>query len=116
MMSHYSHVRKQARRAALDRLCEKTASGDGDTAQPTAQLNQDGAEPFSQVIERNGGDDETRTRDLCRDSVAWIGFTTTYKTAGTAKVPLSRTRHQDLWVGLWVGNSAIKKPARFGQR
>jgi hypothetical protein len=50
MMSHYSHVRKQARRAALDRLCEKTASGDGDTAQPTAQLHQDGAEPFSQVI------------------------------------------------------------------
>jgi hypothetical protein len=71
MMSHYSHVRKQARRAALDRLCEKTASGDGDTAQPTAQLNQDGAEPFSQVIERNGGDDETRTRDLCRDRAAF---------------------------------------------
>jgi hypothetical protein len=23
---------------------------------------------FSQVIEKNGGDDETRTRDLCRDS------------------------------------------------
>jgi hypothetical protein len=43
---------------------------------------------------------------LCRDSVACIGFTTTYKTAGTVKIPLSRTRHRDLWVGLWVGNSA----------
>jgi hypothetical protein len=24
--------------------------------------------PFLQVLERNGGDDETRTRGLCRDS------------------------------------------------
>ena len=40
-----------------------------------------------QVIEKNGGDDETRTRDLCRDSLAGIGFTTTYKNAGTAKIP-----------------------------
>ena len=43
-----------------------------------------------QVFEKNGGDDETRTRDLCRDSGALIGFTTTYKTAGTAKGRLSR--------------------------
>jgi hypothetical protein len=39
---------------------------------------------------KNGGDDETRTRDFCRDSGALIGFTTTYKTAGTAKGRLSR--------------------------
>jgi hypothetical protein len=52
---------------------------------------------------KNGGDDETRTRDLCRDSVAWLGFTTTYKTAGTAKLRVSRTRRRTLWVGLWVG-------------
>jgi integrase len=39
---------------------------------------------------RNGGDDETRTRDLCRDSGPLLGFTTTYKTAGTAKGRLSR--------------------------
>jgi hypothetical protein len=38
----------------------------------------------------NGGDDETRTRDLCRDSGPVIGFTTTYKTAGTAKSRVSR--------------------------
>jgi len=30
-----------------------------------------------QVLEKNGGDDETRTRDLCRDSAAGLGFTTT---------------------------------------
>ena len=69
-----------------------------------------------QVLERNGGDDETRTRDLCRDSVAWIGFTTTYKNAGTAKIPVSRTRHHLLWVGLWVGKSAHQAPALSRQR
>jgi len=42
---------------------------------------------------------------LCRDRVAWLGFTTTYKTAGTAKLRGSRTRHRVLWVGLWVGKS-----------
>jgi hypothetical protein len=47
-------------------------------------------------------DDGTRTRGLCRDSVAWIGFTTTYKDAGTAKIPVSRTRHRRLWVGNFV--------------
>jgi len=56
-------------------------------------------------FEKNGGDDETRTRDLCRDSGAGIGFTTTYKNAGTAKRRASRTRLHELWVGVWVGNS-----------
>ena len=56
-------------------------------------------------FEKDGGDDETRTRDLCRDSGAGIGFTTTYKNAGTAKRRASRTRLHELWVGLWVGNS-----------
>ena|GEM_PF-3613294 len=45
---------------------------------------------FPQMLEKNGGDDETRTRDLCRDSGPVIGFTTTYKTAGTAKGRVSR--------------------------
>jgi hypothetical protein len=34
--------------------------------------------PF-QLTEKNGGDDGTRTRGLCRDSPAFLGFTTTYK-------------------------------------
>src|SRR5260370_6828923 len=49
---------------------------------------------------------ETRTRDLCRDSLAGIGFTATYKNAGTAKIPVRRTRLHELWVGLWVGKMA----------
>ena len=28
-----------------------------------------------------------------------------YKTAGTAKVRGSRTRHRNLWVGVWVGKT-----------
>jgi hypothetical protein len=35
--------------------------------------------------------------------LAWLGFTTTYKTAGTAKLRGSHTRRRFLWVGLWVG-------------
>src|SRR5271167_4737683 len=37
-------------------------------------------------------------------TVTGIGFTTTYKNAGTAKIPVRRTRHHELWVGLWVGD------------
>jgi hypothetical protein len=39
---------------------------------------------------KTGGDDGTRTCGLCRDSGPLKGFTTTYKTAGTAKGRLSR--------------------------
>jgi len=54
---------------------------------------------------RNRGN-ATRTRDLCCDSLAGIGFTATYKNAGTAKIPVRRTRLHELWVGLWVGKMA----------
>jgi hypothetical protein len=37
--------------------------------------------------------------------VPLIGFTTTYKTAGTAKVRGSSYKTYFLWVGLWVGKS-----------
>ena len=33
----------------------------------------------------NGGDDETRTRDLCRDTLGGFGFSVTYILAGAAK-------------------------------
>lgn len=46
-----------------------------------------------------------QTRDLYRVNAAILGFTKTYKTAGTAKVHGSRIRHRILWVGLWVGNA-----------
>jgi len=74
MMSHYSHIRKQARRAALEQLGKKEGASE---AQGTirAQLHQDWCNaigvPLSQLIEKNGGDDETRTRDLCRDRAAF---------------------------------------------
>jgi integrase len=74
MMSHYSHVRKAARRAALDRLCAEKpeqAGDTGDTAQFTAQSRNLEGVPLFQVIEKNGGDDGTRTRDLCRDRAAF---------------------------------------------
>jgi len=103
-VAHHVH-----RRAALDRLwsqAEQTelgfTKGGEDTAQSSGQFHRNGALPFPQVIEKNGGDDETRTRDLCRDRAPTLGFTTTYKTAGTAKIPVSRARHHLLWVGLWV--------------
>ena len=39
--------------------------------------------------------------DIVLIRVAWLGFTTTYKTAGTAKLSGSHIRRRFLWVGLW---------------
>jgi hypothetical protein len=60
-----------------------------------------------QVFGKNGGDDETRTRDLCRDRAPFYGLPTTYNDAGTAKIPVRRTRIHELWVGLWVGKMPL---------
>jgi len=68
MLEHYSHIRRDARRAAVDGLYRKNLRTGRDTAQSTAQLHQNGAMQLLQVFERNGGDDGTRTRGLCRDS------------------------------------------------
>jgi hypothetical protein len=56
------------------------------------------------VFVLNGRPVGTRTPDLYRVKVPLIGFTTTYKTAGTAKVRGSSYKTYFLWVGLWVGN------------
>ncbi len=64
MMSRYSHIRKKARRSAVDALCQ-------DTVQSNSTVHQNGALPAAYVLEKNGGDDETRTRDLCRDRAAF---------------------------------------------
>jgi hypothetical protein len=57
---------------------------------------------------RNAGDDETRTRDLCRDSAAGIGFTTTYKTRGDCQTP--RTSYKTYQtVGWFVGWEFLAK-------
>ena len=65
-----------------------------------------GSVKFGELFRKNGGDVETRTRDLCRDSGPLIGFTATYKTAGTAKGRLSlskshKTPHPVGWVVGW---------------
>jgi len=44
-----------------------------------------------------------RVCDFHRVNLPAFGFSTTYNTAGTAKVRGSRARQQDLWAGLWVG-------------
>jgi len=46
-----------------------------------------------------------KLKGLDGDRLTVLGFTTTYKTAGTAKVRGRHTRHAILWVGLWVENA-----------
>src|SRR5215469_4128042 len=54
---------------------------------------------------KNGRPGRTRTSDLFRVNLSWLGITTSYRTAGTAKTPESRTRQPVVWVGLWVGKT-----------
>ena len=69
MLAHYSHVRIEAKRKALDALAVGVKAVGYDTKHDTNIT--EGAVAHSQVIEGNGGDDETRTRDLCRDRAAF---------------------------------------------
>jgi integrase len=66
MLAHYSHVRIDAKRKALDALAGGTTSEGYVTKNVTKPP--DGAILSSQAAEKNGGDDGTRTRGLCRDS------------------------------------------------
>jgi integrase len=65
MLAHYSHVRIEAKRKALDALDGGNGVAGRDTTNDTKLNAGTAVEP--EVLERNGGDDETRTRDLCRD-------------------------------------------------
>jgi len=69
MLAHYSHVRIEAKRKALDALAVGVKTVGYDANNDTKSL--EGAILSSQVAEKNGGDDETRTRDLCRDRAAF---------------------------------------------
>ena len=74
MMSHYSHIRRDARREAVKSLSKRNPRPAWDTVQSAVQTaeNADSEEkPFLQVVEKNGGDDGTRTRGLCRDRAAF---------------------------------------------
>jgi integrase len=101
MMSHYSHVRRQARRVAVEALdkglveqltlmVEGSEKG-GDRAQRGAQSDQFGEAFVPQVAEKNGGDDETRTRDLCRDRTE---ATEVARSGTPSKRPPKRLRSQ----------------------
>jgi integrase len=65
MLAHYSHVRIEAKRKALDALATGVKTEGYDTNRDTKRV--EGAILSSQLLEKNGGDDGTRTRGLCRD-------------------------------------------------
>jgi integrase len=69
MLAHYSHVRIEAKRKALDALAVGVKKVGYDTNDDTKPMET--AILSLQVNERNGGDDGTRTRDLCRDRAAF---------------------------------------------
>jgi integrase len=65
MLALYSHVRLEAKRKALDAL---STVGPG---MVTSQVTSQNPSAPTQLLEENGGDDGTRTRDLCRDRAAF---------------------------------------------
>jgi len=73
MLEHYSHVRLEAKRRALDALAttrpEKQNPGVSEGGYVTRNVTKMGSEemPAPQVIQNAGGDDGARTRDLMRD-------------------------------------------------
>jgi len=69
MLEHYSHVRLDAKRKALDALGGRGLTGGYGTNHGTHPQPEDVLLP--QLVERNGGDDGTRTRGLCRDRAAF---------------------------------------------
>ncbi len=69
MLAHYSHVRIEAKRKALDALAVGVKPVGYDTNNDTKSGGV--TIPSLEVVERNGGDDGTRTRGLCRDRAAF---------------------------------------------
>ena len=53
-------------------------------------------------LEKNGGDNGTRTRGLYRDSLGINVLSATYILAGAAQVAEKDCRNRLLWVNLWV--------------
>jgi integrase len=69
MLAHYSHVRLENRRKALDALSSRGSAGGYGTKRDTKAPSDAMALPH--VVEKIGGADETRTRDLLRDRQAF---------------------------------------------
>jgi len=74
MLDHYSHILIQVKRQALDALSAKPVREGYDTKDGTNPIPS--GLPSFQVTEKNGGDDGTRTRDLCRDRVPFYHWRT----------------------------------------
>ena len=110
MLAHYSHVRIEAKRKALDALAVGVKAEGYDTKHVTKTL--EGAILPLQVSEKNGGDDGTRTRGLCRDSETALGFTGTYRLKKTAQVPAKHAEFQELWTG--CGSELKSRVAALG--
>jgi integrase len=64
MLAHYSHVRLEAKRQAPDALARGALRGSYGTNDVT--ISQPKRVQLLQPVEKYGGDDETRTRELCR--------------------------------------------------
>ncbi len=77
MLEHYSHVRLEAKRRALDALAmtrtESLIQGASEGGYVTQNVTKEGLSGnlSPEVIEKSGGDDGTRTRDLMRDRHAF---------------------------------------------
>jgi integrase len=69
MLEHYSHIRMDAKRKALEAISGSGLAGSYGTKRDTKPEPE--RMPMLQLAEKNGGDDETRTRDLCRDRAAF---------------------------------------------
>ena len=69
MLEHYSHIRMDAKRKALEALSGRDLTdGYGTNNDTNSQAE---PVPLPQLTEKNGGDDGTRTRGLCRDRAAF---------------------------------------------
>ena len=77
MLEHYSHVRLEAKRRALDALTTTRLGSDKQGASEgsyiTRNVTKSGSDgmPAPEVLQNVGGDDGTRTRGLMRDRHAF---------------------------------------------
>jgi len=77
MLEHYSHVRLEAKRRALEALAitrsESQNQGDSKEGYVTRNVTKEASQevPAPQVFQNAGGDDGTRTRGLMRDRHAF---------------------------------------------
>ena len=105
-LKRYQHLSESFRKQTVDLIASVLTAPAGDTRTDTARLK--GTVSASQKRCKgkeskrlHGRPVGTRTPDLYRVNLSRLGFSTTYKTAGTAKVRGSRTRHRFLWVGIF---------------